>query len=312
MESLAYLHLALAYEASTDTSPTLVLSNLKILMKLNQRKLISSTGLYFLSLAVSLTVLGMASQTLAMLQLQEGSQGPEVTRVQKRLQNLGYFNGNITSNFGSQTRDALLKFQQDRGLTADGVVGDETRAALFGGGSRRKPKNYHSVSYNPNFNSESGGSSLQQAQSVEDIRYLQQQLKDKGFYYGVIDGVYGSQTTQAVRDFQRAAGLPADGIAGTQTRLALDSYQGHGNIGYEYYPHGGYGWRSPSRNYVVVVPGSYDTLYRVNQHVSNAYVSKAKQGSYVNAGEFNKRDTAESRSKLLQSWGFDARVVYRP
>lgn len=312
MESLAYLHLALAYETPTDTSATLIVSNLKILMKLNQRKLISSAGIYFLSLAVSLTVLGMASQALAMLQ--EGSQGAEVTRVQKRLQNLGYFNADITGNFGSQTRDALLKFQQDRGLTADGVVGDETRAALFGGSSRRKPKSYNSVSYNPNFNLESGRSSLQQAQSIEDIRYLQQQLKDKGFYYGVIDGVYGSQTTQAVRDFQRAVGLPVDGIAGTQTRLALDSYQGHGNIYRcdEYYPNGGYGWRSPSCNYVVVVPGSYDTLYRVNQYVSNAYVSKAKQGSYVNAGAFNKRDSAESRSKLLQSRGLDARVVYRP
>lgn len=310
MESLAYLHLALAYETPADSSCALGLLNLKLLVKLNQQKLVSRAGIYFLSLAVSLAVLGMVSEALAAA-LQEGSTGAEVTRVQKRLQNLGYFNAGVTGNFGSQTRDAVIQFQQAKGLTPDGVVGNDTKAALFGQGSRRRTESYNGVSDTPNVNAESGVSSWQQAQSNEDVRYLQQQLRDKGFYFGPIDGVYGSQTQQAVRDFQAKVGLPVDGIAGTRTRIALDSYQGRGSIGEEY-PGGSYGEQPSKRNYVVVVPGNYDTLSRVSLYADNAILEKSRLGSYVNAGAFSNRARAESLSERLRSRRLDARVVYRP
>lgn len=55
----------------------------------------------------------------------------------------------------------------------------------------------------------------------ERVREIQQRLKDYGFYDGSVDGIYGSQTAQAVRDFQNARGLTADGIVGNATLSAL-------------------------------------------------------------------------------------------
>ena len=50
---------------------------------------------------------------------------------------------------------------------------------------------------------------------------LQVALRAHGLYRGPVDGVAGPATARAVRAFQRQAGLPADGIAGRKTRLAL-------------------------------------------------------------------------------------------
>ena len=50
---------------------------------------------------------------------------------------------------------------------------------------------------------------------------LQVALRAHGLYRGPIDGIAGPATSAAVRRFQRQAGLPADGIAGRKTRLAL-------------------------------------------------------------------------------------------
>ena len=49
------------------------------------------------------------------------------------------------------------------------------------------------------------------------VRALQYLLRNRGFYRGKVDGVFGAQTEAAVRRFQRAKGLKADGIVGAQT-----------------------------------------------------------------------------------------------
>jgi len=46
-------------------------------------------------------------------------------------------------------------------------------------------------------------------------------LKEWGYYKGNVDGVYGSQTQQAVKNFQKANGLKQDGIAGEKTLAAM-------------------------------------------------------------------------------------------
>lgn len=54
----------------------------------------------------------------------------------------------------------------------------------------------------------------------EEVRAIQQKLADLG--YGInVDGIYGSATKQAVIAFQKANGLTADGVAGSQTLSAL-------------------------------------------------------------------------------------------
>lgn len=57
--------------------------------------------------------------------------------------------------------------------------------------------------------------------SGEEVRQIQSKLKSWGFYSGSIDGVYGSQTVEAVKKFQRKNGLTADGVAGEKTLSAL-------------------------------------------------------------------------------------------
>lgn len=53
------------------------------------------------------------------------------------------------------------------------------------------------------------------------VSQIQTKLKNWGYYTGDVDGIYGSATERAVRDFQRKNGLTADGKAGAQTLEAL-------------------------------------------------------------------------------------------
>ncbi len=77
------------------------------------------------------TNLGPSIETLSKV----GSQGTEVKQVQTKLKNLGFYNGKVDSIFGSQTKDAVLRFQRANGLTADGVAGPKTLSALGIGSS---------------------------------------------------------------------------------------------------------------------------------------------------------------------------------
>ena len=62
--------------------------------------------------------------------LRQGSTGGEVKEVQRRLKNWGYYSGAVDGIFGSATRKAVVAFQKKNGLTADGIVGKATYAAL--------------------------------------------------------------------------------------------------------------------------------------------------------------------------------------
>jgi len=61
----------------------------------------------------------------------------------------------------------------------------------------------------------------QYGSSGEEVKQIQTKLKDWGYYQGNVDGIYGSQTYEAVKSFQSSNGLSADGIAGSQTLSAL-------------------------------------------------------------------------------------------
>ena len=55
----------------------------------------------------------------------------------------------------------------------------------------------------------------------DEVRQIQEKLKRWGYYSGNVDGIYGSQTMEAVKAFQRKNGLTVDGIAGTKTLAAM-------------------------------------------------------------------------------------------
>ena len=54
-----------------------------------------------------------------------------------------------------------------------------------------------------------------------EVRQIQTKLKNWGYYSGNVDGIYGTQTKEAVIWFQRRNGLAADGIAGPATLKAM-------------------------------------------------------------------------------------------
>ena len=79
-------------------------------------------------LAVLLVVLlPLAADAAA---LKKGSRGDEVTTLQRKLKQWGYYDGAVDGIFGSGTQKAVQYFQRKNGLTADGVVGAKTAAAL--------------------------------------------------------------------------------------------------------------------------------------------------------------------------------------
>lgn len=57
--------------------------------------------------------------------------------------------------------------------------------------------------------------------SGSEVRQIQTKLKSWGYYNGSVDGIYGSQTVNAVKYFQRRNGLTVDGIAGNATLSAM-------------------------------------------------------------------------------------------
>lgn len=55
----------------------------------------------------------------------------------------------------------------------------------------------------------------------QEVRQIQSKLRELGLYSGSIDGIYGTATQKAVRQFQKNCGLTVDGIAGRKTLLYL-------------------------------------------------------------------------------------------
>lgn len=73
-----------------------------------------------------------------------GSRGDEVKRIQKKLSELGYYNGSVDGIYGQNTQSAVTKFQRSVGITADGIAGPTTLLylGLSGGGSSANTTKY--------------------------------------------------------------------------------------------------------------------------------------------------------------------------
>jgi peptidoglycan hydrolase-like protein with peptidoglycan-binding domain len=134
-----------------------------------------------------------------------GDRGDEVLAIQKRLKALEYYDYNTaTGYYGPVTKTAVERFQKTNKLMVDGVVGKVTHAKLFS----------DSAKYFTLYPKDRG----------DDVTNMQEKLKTLGYYsYSKITGYYGSITLSAVRDFQKANGLVADGVAGRNTRKLLYS-----------------------------------------------------------------------------------------
>ncbi len=65
-----------------------------------------------------------------------GSRGTEVRQIQTKLKQLGYYKGSVDGIYGTQTKNAVIAFQKNCGITADGIAGPKTLLYLgLGSGS---------------------------------------------------------------------------------------------------------------------------------------------------------------------------------
>jgi peptidoglycan hydrolase-like protein with peptidoglycan-binding domain len=139
-----------------------------------------------------------------------GVENEDVKTLQQYLIDLGYLElEETTTYFGEKTHNALIEFQKDYGLDADGSFGPETYKALLEVVSKYEPLTYSRP--------------LKKEMRGEDVRQLQERLKVLGFL--VIDectDYFGSMTKEAVINFQREYGLKVDGIAGPETIRAIN------------------------------------------------------------------------------------------
>ena len=139
-----------------------------------------------------------------------GDSGPAVAQITGLLTRIGVLGDSASAGepvYDDAVELAVRAFQQQRGLTVDGIVGpltfrrlDEARWSL---GDR--------------ILTHRAGRLL----AGDDVYALQRRLLDLGFSVGRVDGYFGPDTEGGVREFQRNLGLPADGTCGPATLKAL-------------------------------------------------------------------------------------------
>ena len=98
------------------------------------KKLVKSAAVLMIIFTLGFCLTGVIGRspeiTASAAVLQQGSRGSDVTTLQKKLKNWGYYFGSVDGIFGSQTKEAVKYFQRKNGLAVDGIVGVKTLAAL--------------------------------------------------------------------------------------------------------------------------------------------------------------------------------------
>ena len=142
-----------------------------------------------------------------------GSRGENVIRIQKRLIRLGYnVPGGADGQYGSGCREMIKKFQGDNGLEIDGDVGENTWNTLF-------------PLQNQKENSEWPRYYIAKGMSDGNVSIIQTRLSNLGYSIGPIDGIFGENTEEAIKNFQETNHLDVDGIVGRDTWNALFNYK---------------------------------------------------------------------------------------
>lgn len=179
-------------------SPEIAQMRLEVLLLMKKRII---TSLLVLCVLVSL-----CPQALAYSTVQNGSTGSDVKTLQTMLNTVSNAGLTVDGKFGANTQAAVKKFQSANGLTADGICGAKTWAALT-----------------TQYNAIKSYSTVRNGSSGNDVRTLQTMLNAVSNAGLTVDGKFGANTQAAVKKFQSANGLAADGICGVKTWAALVS-----------------------------------------------------------------------------------------
>ena len=157
--------------------------------------------------------------------------GTDVAQLQEALIQLGYLSGKADGNYGTKTVEAVRAFQKANGLTADGAAGEQTQRVLYGGNAKAAnvkttaaPQQAATATAAP-----ATSGTLKVGSTGTDVQTLQQKLIELGYLKGSADGVFGNKTAAAVKAYQKASKLTADGVAGSQTLSSLNAVAANKN-----------------------------------------------------------------------------------
>jgi N-acetylmuramoyl-L-alanine amidase len=156
----------------------------------------------------------MASDS-SMQPLGPGDRGPAVADVHAALRALALLPAGGAAEeasldqavYDAATELAVRHFQQVRGLSVDGRVGEETYRALSEARWSLGDRLLHHDPVRP--------------MRGDDVTNLQDRLHELGYDAGPVDGVFGPETERGLRAFQRDYGLTSDGTCGPATLRAL-------------------------------------------------------------------------------------------
>ena len=132
--------------------------------------------------------------------------------IQQFLANNGFNPGPIDGQTGPKTKNAIISFQKENGLLADGIAGNKTKAAMRAY-TGCKSENVCIARDN-------------RSAKLDSVADIQTYLANNGFNPGIIDGKIGSYTKEAIKSFQRKVGLIPDGVVGARTKSEMKSYTG--------------------------------------------------------------------------------------
>ena len=183
-----------------------------------------------MALALSGILLLASTPTSAVLGdhvLKEGMKHDDVKILQQELKNLGFFNEETTTYFGSLTEQGVRAFQISKGIEINGIfdlstfkalkqlnVQATTEQVVEGLSQKTKTPTKSALVFNRDLSLKSTG---------DDVNHLQEALKAMG--YLKIDNCtdyFGSQTEGALKAFQQAQGIKQDGVAGLRTIDAIN------------------------------------------------------------------------------------------
>ena len=229
------------------------------------------------------------------LSLSEGSRGPAVSELQRRLGSNGLFPAwAVDGIYGPATTQAVRQFQRIRRLNVTGIADIQTLDLLG--------VNTNQVAFGLSHPIHGTISSdrVTANSSREDVRILQQVMRSFGFNL-VADGVYGGQTVQAVRAYQRTVDLPGDGIANRATLLNM-GFDSSGATGFN-------GSQTVQGRYVAAVIAGPSELGDVRRSFPYATVATSGLGDYISLGRFIERSDAAARVDSARDLGYEARVL---
>lgn len=166
-----------------------------------------------------------------------GSAGSEVRAIQQRLKEWGYYKGIVDGVYGASTKAAVVKFQKANSLTADGVAGNATLAAIGLPTGQSAPGTGSQSSSSVNLlarliNGEARGETYEGQVAVGAV--VLNRVKHPSFPNSVSGVIYQPQAFTAVDDGQINAAVEASCLRAA--RDALSGWDPTGGAIYYYNP----------------------------------------------------------------------------